>query len=86
MADILLMQMLDVLAQTKPLLHSLHWANGFFKETPMVCRIVGIQLILALLLTGKASAQEKKLEPLIVSYSSFTGNRAPLWIGKDLGL
>src|SRR6185295_9065903 len=52
----------------------------------MVRRIIGTQLILALLLTGKASAQEKKLEPLIVSYSSFTGNRAPLWIGKELGL
>src|SRR4026209_2744086 len=49
-------------------------------------RIIGTQLILALLLTGKASAQEKQLEPLIVSYSSFTGNRAPLWIGKELGL
>jgi len=52
----------------------------------MVRRIIGIQLILALLLTGKASAQDKKLEPLIVSYSSFTGNRAPLWIAKELGL
>ena len=31
-------------------------------------------------------AQERKLEPLIVSYSSFTGNRAPLWIAKELGL
>ena len=29
---------------------------------------------------------EKKLEPLIVSYSSVTGNRAPFWIAKDLGL
>ena len=32
------------------------------------------------------AAQEKKLEPLIVSYSSFTGNRAPLWIAKETGL
>ena len=33
-----------------------------------------------------AAAQEKKLESLIVSYSSATGNRAPLWIAKELGL
>ena len=46
--------------------------------------------ILLLLLASSswslAPAQEKKLEPLIVSYSSVTGNRAPLWIAKDLGL
>src|SRR5687767_11863888 len=33
-----------------------------------------------------AGAQEKKLETLLVSYSSFTGNRAPYWIAKELGL
>lgn len=33
-----------------------------------------------------AAAQERRLEPLIVSYSSATGNRAPLWIAKELGL
>src|SRR5688572_25070535 len=33
-----------------------------------------------------AGGQEKKLESLIVSYSSFTGNRAPYWIAKELGL
>ncbi len=52
----------------------------------MVRRIFQIHLIIALVLTGKGEAQEKKLEPLIVSYSSFTGNRAPLWIAKELGL
>jgi ABC-type nitrate/sulfonate/bicarbonate transport system substrate-binding protein len=45
-----------------------------------------IPLLLALLLSGSADAQEKKLESLIVSYSSFTGNRAPFWIAKELGL
>jgi NitT/TauT family transport system substrate-binding protein len=30
--------------------------------------------------------QEKKLEPVILSYSSVTGNRAPLWIAKEMGL
>src|SRR6476620_12600707 len=33
-----------------------------------------------------SQAQEKKLELLVVSYSSFTGNRAPLWIAKESGL
>jgi len=45
-----------------------------------------ISLLLILTLSGWAQAQEKKLDSLIVSYSSFTGNRAPLWIGKELGL
>jgi ABC-type nitrate/sulfonate/bicarbonate transport system substrate-binding protein len=51
----------------------------------MVWRNLVIALI-ALSLAGIGNAQEKKLEPLIVSYSSFTGNRAPLWIAKELGL
>jgi ABC-type nitrate/sulfonate/bicarbonate transport system substrate-binding protein len=33
-----------------------------------------------------SQAQEKKLELLIVSYSSLTGNRAPFWIAKESGL
>src|SRR5713226_651670 len=52
----------------------------------MVGRIVSVTLLIALCPWNFAAAQEKKLEPLIVSYSSFTGNRAPLWIAKDLGL
>ncbi len=52
----------------------------------MVGRIVSVTLLISLLPWNLAAAQEKKLEPLIVSYSSFTGNRAPLWIAKDLGL
>ena len=31
-------------------------------------------------------AQEKKLEPLTISYASVSGTRAPLWIAKDLGI
>jgi NitT/TauT family transport system substrate-binding protein len=52
----------------------------------MVWRNLVIALILALSLAPTGNAQERKLEPLIVSYSSFTGNRAPLWIAKELGL
>ncbi len=35
---------------------------------------------------GTGQTQEKKLEPLNVSYASVTGTRAPLWIAKDMGL
>lgn len=49
-------------------------------------RIVWLGCLSALLAFSCASAQERKLEPLIVSYSSFTGNRAPLWIAKEVGL
>jgi ABC-type nitrate/sulfonate/bicarbonate transport system substrate-binding protein len=52
----------------------------------MVSQHLAIVFFLAMLCAGNSSAQEKKLEPLIVSYSSFTGNRAPLWIAKELGL
>jgi NitT/TauT family transport system substrate-binding protein len=55
-------------------------------EKSVLRRILPITCWLALLLTSFASAQEKKLETLIVSYSSFTGNRAPYWIAKELGL
>ena len=51
----------------------------------MLRRILSIALPLTLLSWGLGNAQEKKLEPLIVSYSSF-GNRAPFWIAKELGL
>jgi ABC-type nitrate/sulfonate/bicarbonate transport system substrate-binding protein len=53
----------------------------------MIRPILSIGLLVLLSYRGPAIGQEKKkLEPLIVSYSSFTGNRAPFWIAKDLGL
>ena len=52
----------------------------------MLRRILSIVLPWTFLSWGLGKAQEKKLEPLIVSYSSFTGNRAPFWIAKELGL
>jgi NitT/TauT family transport system substrate-binding protein len=48
--------------------------------------LVVLTLLVALVPNGVCNAQEKKLEPLIVSYSSLTGNRAPLWIAKETGL
>lgn len=53
----------------------------------MILGTITITVLLMLPFAGSTSyAQEKKLDPLIVSYSSFTGNRAPLWIAKELGL
>ena len=52
----------------------------------MTTRIFTIACILAFLACGFAKAAEKNFESLIVSYSSFTGNRAPFWIAKELGL
>src|SRR5438093_7237107 len=52
----------------------------------MLRRIFSIALPLTFLSWGSGTAQEKKLEPLVASYSSFTGNRAPLWIAKEAGL
>ena len=52
----------------------------------MLRLIFSIALPLTFFSWGSGTAQEKKLEPLVVSYSSFTGNRAPFWIAKELGL
>jgi hypothetical protein len=52
----------------------------------MLRRLLLIALSLTLFSWDSANAQEKKLEPLTVSYSSFTGNRAPFWIAKEIGL
>jgi ABC-type nitrate/sulfonate/bicarbonate transport system substrate-binding protein len=44
--------------------------------------IIGLLLVLA----PPVDAQEKKLEPLVVSYASVSGSRAPLWIAKEMGI
>jgi ABC-type nitrate/sulfonate/bicarbonate transport system substrate-binding protein len=36
--------------------------------------------------SAAVSAQEKRLEPLVVSYASVSGSRAPLWIAKEMGI
>jgi NitT/TauT family transport system substrate-binding protein len=41
---------------------------------------------LLLIFAPPVSAQEKKLDPLVVSYASVSGSRAPLWIAKEAGL
>jgi len=52
----------------------------------MLRRILSIALSLTLFSWDSVNTQEKKLEPLTVSYSSLTGNRAPFWIAKEIGL
>ena len=52
----------------------------------MKVRQVLVISFLSLCCFSLAGAQEKKLETLLVSYSSFTRNRAPYWIAKELGL
>src|SRR5262245_49467830 len=69
------------------LLYLLQRAGHFKFFSPSF--FVGLELI-ALSLTSfswdSVNTQEKKLETLTVSYSSFTGNRAPFWIAKEIGL
>src|SRR5690349_11269346 len=61
-------------------------ACGRSSSTVMPILLLWVGWFWALMAAAPLMAQEKKLEPLIVSYSSFTGNRAPLWIAKELGL
>jgi hypothetical protein len=63
-----------------------HLFTSLQKRSPMFKNIFWVTLSLVLVLSESiGTAQEKKLEPLIVSYSSFTGNRAPFWIAKTSG-
>jgi len=57
--------------------------SGAFVKT---MKKIFLTAALLLIFTPPASAQEKKLEPLVVSYASVSGSRAPLWIAKEMGL
>jgi len=43
-------------------------------------------VILFLIFSPPVFAQEKRLDPLVVSYASVSGSRAPLWIAKEMGI
>ena len=47
-----------------------------------------ILLVLSILIisTGAALAQDRKAEPFNFAYASVTGNRAPLFVGRDNGI
>jgi len=53
---------------------------------PMVRKNFAFVVFIALFCIVETQAQERRLDPLIVSYSSLTGNRAPFWIAKETGL
>jgi ABC-type nitrate/sulfonate/bicarbonate transport system substrate-binding protein len=53
------------------------------KNLKAVFRLIVAASILS---CGPASAQEKKLETMTISYASVSGTRAPLWIAKELNL
>lgn len=43
-------------------------------------------VVACLLSAAPLKGQDKKLEPLTVSYASVSGTRGPLWIAKELGI
>jgi ABC-type nitrate/sulfonate/bicarbonate transport system substrate-binding protein len=43
-------------------------------------------VILFFIFSSTVYAQEKRLDPLVVSYASVSGSRAPLWIAKEMGI
>jgi NitT/TauT family transport system substrate-binding protein len=63
-------------------------ADEFARHDALVkpMKKVFVTVVLLLSLAPSVSAQEKKLEPLVVSYASVSGSRAPLWIAKDMGI
>ncbi|MBI2209843.1 MAG: ABC transporter substrate-binding protein [Deltaproteobacteria bacterium] len=54
------------------------------KKAKWLYRTAWLGLFLSL--TASDHAQDKKSEPLTISYASVSGTRAPLWIAKDLGI
>ena len=50
-------------------------------------QVRGIFVVLVILFSvASARGQEKKLEPFVLAATSVTGNRAPIWVGKDAGI
>ena len=52
----------------------------------MIRKLVSwVLLLVPVVLATAAPSQERKLEPLHVSYVSVSASRAPLWIAKEAG-
>jgi hypothetical protein len=49
-------------------------------------KVTGLFVTLLLMFSLNGFAQDKKLEPLIVSYASVSGSRVLLWIAKEMTL
>ena len=54
--------------------------------TPTMKQRAAFTIFAILFSSAVAPAQEKKLDPFIFAYTSVTGNRAPIWVGKDAGI
>jgi len=54
------------------------------KNAKWISGTVGLGILLCL--ATSSQGQEKKSEPLTVSYASVSGTRGPLWIAADLGI
>jgi NitT/TauT family transport system substrate-binding protein len=60
-------------------------AHLFRWVSPM--QVKGIFAVFVIFLSvASAQGQERKLEPFVFAYTSVTGNRAPIWVGKDAGI
>ncbi|MGH7768306.1 MAG: ABC transporter substrate-binding protein, partial [Candidatus Binatia bacterium] len=57
---------------------------GTLNQMPWPIFLLAVSLFT--FLGGAARAQDKKLEPLAVSYASVTGSRTPLWVAREMGL
>ena len=50
-------------------------------------QVKGIFAVFVIFLSvASAQGQERKLDPFVFAYTSVTGNRAPIWVGKDAGI
>ena len=50
-------------------------------------QVRGIFVVFVILFSvASARGQEKRLEPFVFAATSVTGNRAPIWVGKDAGI
>jgi NitT/TauT family transport system substrate-binding protein len=56
------------------------------RQAPKPMKRTLLTALLLIVVVSSVAAQEKKLEPLVVSYASVSGSRAPLWIAKEAGL
>src|SRR5437870_5235109 len=54
--------------------------------TPTMKQRAAFTIFAILFSSAVAPAQERKLDPFVFAYTSVTGNRAPIWVGKDAGI
>ena len=60
-------------------------AHLFRWVPPMQVRVI-FAVFVIFLSVASAQGQERKLVLFVFAYTSVTGNRAPIWVGKDAGI